>query len=303
MASSSQFSNFVINFHRGGSFARNPLTYDFEILSKVENVDLSSIDFEALVTFIGNEFSGVVKSLFYLLPGKDLDSGLRCLKSDADLKECVECGTKNECVLDIYLSSYVFELNDATGEIDGSDSELEDDDYDYFSEDDSDTASIDHLSDNEEEVFEVRTKKAAPKPRLKSSKLFDTSFLTRIYNALEREEFVDKDIDQTIEDYDIEGDQYPIHDPNIKWNLMTPVLGETYESHEQLKRALIFYALRNEYKLYFEVNNPRAVRGGKNESARGSVRGGKTMSVSGQSVRGGKNGSTSGQSVRGECQD
>ncbi|PWA34912.1 hypothetical protein CTI12_AA614600 [Artemisia annua] len=200
MASSSQSSNFVINFHRGGSLTRNPLSYDFEILSKVENVDLSSMDFEALVTFIGEQFSGVVKSLFYLLPGKDLDSGLRCLNSDADLKECVECGTKNECALDIYLSTSVFELNDAT-------------------------ASIDHLSDNEEEVLEVRTKKAAPKPRHKSSKLFDTTFLTTIYNALEREEFVDKDIDQTIEDYDMEGEHYPIHDPNIKWNLMTPVLG------------------------------------------------------------------------------
>ncbi|GJU33169.1 hypothetical protein Tco_1176758 [Tanacetum coccineum] len=83
MASSSQSSNFVINFHRGCSFVRNPLTYDFEILSKVENVDISSMDYDALGRLIGSEFSGEVKSMFYLLPGKDLDSGLRCLNSDA----------------------------------------------------------------------------------------------------------------------------------------------------------------------------------------------------------------------------
>ncbi|GJS07029.1 hypothetical protein Tco_0363825 [Tanacetum coccineum] len=125
MASSSQSSNFVINFHRGGSFIRNPLTYDIEILPKVENVDLSSMDYDALGRLIGSEFSGVVKSMFYLLPGKDLDSGL----------------------------SYVFELNGG----DGSDSDLEDDLFDYISEEDSDTASVDHLSDGEEEVSKIKT--------------------------------------------------------------------------------------------------------------------------------------------------
>ncbi|GJS61601.1 hypothetical protein Tco_0656385 [Tanacetum coccineum] len=69
---------------------------------------------------IGSEFFGEVKSVFYLLPGKDLDSGL----------------------------SVVFELN----ETDGSDSDLEYDLFDYFSEDDNDTAFVDHLSDGEEEV-------------------------------------------------------------------------------------------------------------------------------------------------------
>ena len=56
---------------------------------------------------------------------------------------------------------------------------------------------------------------------------------------------------------------------------------------------------RKEGESVGESSCGKANRGGKNESARGSVRGGKTMSVSGQSVRGGKNGSTSGPSVRG----
>ncbi|GJT96911.1 hypothetical protein Tco_1092429 [Tanacetum coccineum] len=253
MASSSQSSNFVINFHRGGSFVRNPLTYDFEILSKVENVDLSSMDYDALGRLIGSEFSGEVKSMFYLLSGKDLDSGLRCLNSDAQLKECVECGKKNDFVVDIYLSSSVFELNGG----DGSDSDLEDDLFDYFSEEDSDTASVDHLSDGEEEVFEIRTQKIAPKPRQKPSKMFDATFLTRIYSTLDREEYVDTEVRPLAEDHDHVGDQFPIHDPSIKWKLMKPVLGERYESPEQLKRALAFYALANGYKLYYDVNTPK----------------------------------------------
>ncbi|GJT76352.1 transposase, MuDR, plant [Tanacetum coccineum] len=191
MASSSQSSNFVTNFHRGGSFVRNPLTCDFEILSKVENVDLSSMDYDAIGRLIRSEFSGEVKSMFYLLPGKDLDSGL----------------------------SSVFELNGG----DGSDSDLEDDLFDYFSEEDSDTASVDHL----------------------------------IYSALDREEYVDTYIRPLAEDHDFVGDQFPIHDPSIKWKLMKQVLGERYESPEQLKRALAFYALANGYKLYYDVNTPR----------------------------------------------
>ncbi|GKA61982.1 hypothetical protein Tco_0761501 [Tanacetum coccineum] len=38
---------------------------------------------------------------------------------------------------------------------------------------------------------------------------------------------------------------------------MRHVLDEKYESPEQLKRAMAFYALANGYKLYYEVNNPR----------------------------------------------
>ncbi|GKC42575.1 (R)-mandelonitrile lyase-like protein [Tanacetum coccineum] len=225
MASSSQSSNFVINFHRGGSFVRNPLTYDFEILVKVKNVDLSSMDYDALGRLILSEFSSEVKSMFYLLPGKDLDSGL----------------------------SSMFELNEA----DGSDSDLEDDLFDYFSEDNSDTTFVDHLYDGKEEVFEIRTQKTAPKPRQKPSKMFDITFLTRIYSALDMEEYVDTDVRPLEENHDIVGDQFPIHDPSIKWKLIKPVLGERYESPDQLKRALAFYALANGYKLYYEVNNPR----------------------------------------------
>nr|GFA09055.1 hypothetical protein [Tanacetum cinerariifolium] len=142
--------------------SKNPLTYDFEILSKAKNVDLSSMDYDALGRLTGIEFSGenVVKMI------------LLC----------------------------VFELNEA----DGSDNDLEDDLFDYFSEDDSDTGSVDHLSDGEEEVFEVRTQKTAPKPRHKSSKMFDVTFLTRIYSALDREEYVDTDVRPLAEDHDID---------------------------------------------------------------------------------------------------
>nr|GEY43909.1 hypothetical protein [Tanacetum cinerariifolium] len=200
MASSSQSSKFVINFHRGGSF----------------NV------------------------------------------------------VKNGCVVHINLSSSVFELNEA----DGSDSDLEDDRYDYFSEDDSDIASVDHFSYGEE-VFEIRNQKATPKPRKKPSKMIDTAFLIGIYNALDREEYVDKDSDKIIEDQDMVGDQFPIYDPSIKWKLMKSVIVERYESLDQLKRDLVVYALAKGYKLYLEAAKRAGEAGtGTGQNGRGLKRAG-----------------------------
>nr|GEU64889.1 hypothetical protein [Tanacetum cinerariifolium] len=76
----------------------------------------------------------------------------------------------NDHVLYIYASHAEFKPNDTTIEqnLGGNDqqnneskSDLEDDDYnvyDYYCSEESDIASIDHLSDGEEEVLDVRTK-------------------------------------------------------------------------------------------------------------------------------------------------
>ncbi|GJW56831.1 transposase, MuDR, plant [Tanacetum coccineum] len=133
---------------------------------------------------------------------------------DEHLAKCVELGAQNDNVLDIYVSHSVFDFFDATscskqqvGNAEHNDDSDLDDVYVYDSEsEESETASVDHLSDGEEEVYDARTRKPDIAP---------------------------------------------------KKNLMRPVLGEKYESPEQLKRALVFYALANGYKLYYEVNNPR----------------------------------------------
>ncbi|GJZ84690.1 cellulose synthase [Tanacetum coccineum] len=113
-----------------------------------------------------------------------------------------------------------------------------------------------HLSDDEEEVLAVRTKKREPATKKKASKMFDESFFTSIFNGLPRDDFDDSS-NLNNDDQDKLGDHWPIHDPNTKWKKIRPQLGERYEGPEQLKRALTYYALANGYNLYFEVNNPR----------------------------------------------
>nr|GEX83363.1 transposase, Ptta/En/Spm [Tanacetum cinerariifolium] len=127
IASDSQEASFLIKYHWGGVFVRDLLSYDYEILSEIPNVDLVSL-------------------------------GLASEQND-------NCG-----------------------------SDLEDDDYnvyDYCSSEVSDTASVDHLSNDEEEVLDVRTKKRDPAPKKKASKMFDESFFTSIFNGLPKDDFDD----------------------------------------------------------------------------------------------------------------
>nr|GEW89042.1 hypothetical protein [Tanacetum cinerariifolium] len=156
--------------------------------------------------------------------------------------------------------SFEFDLNESnTEQNNDSGSELDDDDYnvyDYCSSAKSDTTSIDHLSEDEEEFLEVRTKKVGPAHKKKDTRMFGEKFLTNIFNRLPRDDFDDSN-DPKTDDQDMIGDHWPIHDPNIKWKFMRPCLWERFEDPEQLKRALAYYALSNSYKLYYKLNNPR----------------------------------------------
>ncbi|GJS79484.1 gag-pol polyprotein [Tanacetum coccineum] len=118
------------------------------------------------------------------------------------------------------------------------------------SSDNDDTASLDHLSDGEDEVVDIRTQKTAPKTKKKPTKMLDDTFL-----YIEKE--VGPDDEFNVEDHDKLGDHWPIHNPNTKWKFMRPVLGERFEGVEQLKRCVTFYALANGLKLYYERNEGR----------------------------------------------
>jgi hypothetical protein len=142
----SQSSSSLIKYHRGGVFVRNPLSYEYEILTEIPDVDLLSLDLPGFLKLLQTECTGSVKSLFYLVPGLEFHLGLKAIKSASDFDDCVQCGVKNEHVLHIYASHTVFELNAATSDqndpLSDSDSELEDECYnlyDYCSESESET--------------------------------------------------------------------------------------------------------------------------------------------------------------------
>ncbi|GJZ40167.1 hypothetical protein Tco_0586730 [Tanacetum coccineum] len=63
----------------------------------------------------------------------------------------------------------------------------------------SDSASIDHLSDGEDKVLAVRTKKIDPTPRKKATKMFNENFFTSIFSGLPRDDFDDSNDPKTYE--------------------------------------------------------------------------------------------------------
>ncbi|GKG24985.1 hypothetical protein Tco_0395613, partial [Tanacetum coccineum] len=58
--------------------------------------------------------------------------------------------------------------------------------------------------------------------------MFDETFLSRIFNGLEREKIVEREVGSddefNPEDEDKLGDHWPTHDPKTKWKFMKPVL-------------------------------------------------------------------------------
>ena len=168
---------------------------------------------------------------------------------------------RNNGEIDIYMAQSEFDFEDGTVEDNNHSGSVQDDYnvYDVYSSDEDDTASLDHLSDGEDEVVDIRKQKSVPKNKKKAPIMFDETFMARIFNGLEREKIVEREVgpddEFNLEDEDKLGDYWQIHDPKTKWKFMKPVLGERFEGPDQLKKCLTFYALANGLKLFYEIND------------------------------------------------
>ncbi|GJZ31360.1 RNA-directed DNA polymerase, eukaryota, reverse transcriptase zinc-binding domain protein [Tanacetum coccineum] len=56
-----------------------------------------------------------------------------------------------------------------------------------------------------------------------------------------------------------EGFSYPVHNPNLPWNEMAPLLGIKFEHPYQLKDCLINYEVANGYQLWYRRNDYRSI--------------------------------------------
>ncbi|GJW25258.1 hypothetical protein Tco_0039069 [Tanacetum coccineum] len=56
-----------------------------------------------------------------------------------------------------------------------------------------------------------------------------------------------------------EGEVYPVHDPNVPWNQMKPVLGMKFEHPYQLKECMINNGVANGYQLWYRRNDYRSI--------------------------------------------
>ena len=81
------------------------------------------------------------------------------------------------------------------------------------------------MADGEENVLDVRTQKAPLIPKEKATKTFDENFLTSIYNGLPIDQFVEnvRNSNASVEDQDKLGDEWLIHDHNIRLEVNEPI--------------------------------------------------------------------------------
>lgn len=133
------------------------------MVSVLENVDMVSMDHKQFVTFIETECHATCKAIFYVEPDKSLQMGLRPLKCSRDMTKCRKLALRNDSKIDIYLAHSDVDLSEIL--VDYANNEdvenvtvCEDeyisdcDDYFIYSSDDDDTASLDHLSEGEDEI-------------------------------------------------------------------------------------------------------------------------------------------------------
>ncbi|GJU81935.1 hypothetical protein Tco_1284300, partial [Tanacetum coccineum] len=142
MASSSCSTPLRLNFHHGGVFEANPLNYDFGMVSKLENVDIVSMAYKDLVEYLEKE------------------------------SHAMQYAFRNNGEIGIYMAQSEFDFEDGTIEANNH-SGSDQDDYNVYSSDEDDTASLDHLSDGESEVVDIRKQKSLPKNKKKIPIMFD----------------------------------------------------------------------------------------------------------------------------------
>nr|GEX52445.1 hypothetical protein [Tanacetum cinerariifolium] len=81
MASSSCSSPICINFHYDRVFEANPINYEFDMVSKLDNVDIYAMDYSAFVTYLETISHAMSNALYFVVPGLDLKNGLSSLKN------------------------------------------------------------------------------------------------------------------------------------------------------------------------------------------------------------------------------
>ena len=262
-----------INIHYDGVLEGDPLCYLPHHEKDIGEVDLSTMSLYEFKVHVSKLCGVNCPNLYYVVPGKGLDNGPRHFRNRADMDRCTRYGVKSNTVIQMYVDHYEnTQLNDVFAKQENYDSESEEYEsvgqncdtdseeeyelpvYEYTDDDEDETASVDHLSEGEEEVMIART---ISRPRVYN--VADDDFLNELCGSYDNEHNYDDNERPFREHDDIVGDNLPVHNPNIKWHKMHPVIGEKYESPQQLKRALIFYAIANGYRLYFARNDSNRI--------------------------------------------
>nr|GEV83114.1 hypothetical protein [Tanacetum cinerariifolium] len=114
-----------------GVFEANPLKYDFDMVSKLDNVDIHAMDYSEFITFLETTSHAISNALYFLVPGLDLKGGLRSLKNDVGMRSLREYALRNDGEIDVYMAHSEFDFDDRIID-DIQHSGSDEDDYDIY---------------------------------------------------------------------------------------------------------------------------------------------------------------------------
>ncbi|KAJ9548999.1 hypothetical protein OSB04_021542 [Centaurea solstitialis] len=301
---------FNLTIHYDGCFMYQPLRYEN---GQSFEVTVERTTYEEMVSFIEFDTKTVIAGLYYCIPGNELEKGLMKLDNTYDVECLFDISENYgpvELFVDHFgddLSLYLVENDQQNGgeamvddegnliaEIDKNVKKKEDEDgenyledveieyegeddetSDYEGEDDemSDVHSIDHLSEGEDEVMQVRKGKQQgqslpkEKPKLgvkRNTEMDDTlkveheQFIEDLLKALKGEDN-EAEKDPFKMDEEQEEQKFPIHDADTHWKLKRPLVGERYENPKQLKECITCYALANGFSIWYERSSTTTI--------------------------------------------
>ncbi|CAI9266666.1 unnamed protein product [Lactuca saligna] len=226
-------SKFTIEVNHTGSFVPKPIVYFNPVKMVVSNVDFRSMSFVEFISYVKNLVKDGTINVYYCLPQRSLRDGLRVLEDENDYVRFLDVGYENGGMINLYIdhSQYpVMEWIEEEIAEDGSVDGNTDDDDDVDSEI-SDDEFVEH--DPDDEVIQLQP----------SDDPFIRRKLFKPPRIVDGEKDDKKDAKKNLH-------KYPVHDPNQKWDTMSPILGMKFCDRYELKHLLSNYVVANGYKLW-----------------------------------------------------
>ncbi|GJR14258.1 hypothetical protein Tco_0796910 [Tanacetum coccineum] len=217
--------NICITIHHEGTFAYNPFSYEYGDVDVVENVNLGNCNYERLMKIV-KECCLPVHGIYFCAPKVDIGKHLKPLRNDSELANFVKLAYDNGCKVELYVKNHGYDV----------------------------------MADGEEDV-------EIPNTRLNDTflnKLVDGKFISdKDFGAkVDTQSSSSRNVDDSSVDDRFkvkEGFSYPVHNLNLPWNEMAPLLGMKFEHPDQLKDCLINYRVANGYQLWYRRNDYRNI--------------------------------------------
>ncbi|KAJ9542857.1 hypothetical protein OSB04_029363 [Centaurea solstitialis] len=245
----------------------------------VDDFDVSDVDISKVRQLVQEVISFDMTRMYYRIPNMDLENGLKPLDDDDDVNRFISYGNSSQ-LLEIFVDHFDVDIEEylntdeqwEEGHRESSDEDLNEVmvNYRFSNDEDVEVASVDYLSEEDDEIRQVRVKKLNA-PRERESSVQENQqpqvcerftyahgeFLTELCDEYERESNVEDEVqsdneNEIVEDVETKTNPFPIHNPNVPWNIMKPIVTERYASIMELKTWLTNYALANGLQLRYQ---------------------------------------------------